>query len=158
MKSVIHQDVYVGVIMLVFSFFIYSEALAMHQQAALFPKVIIPVFAVFALLILFSGIKKSRLDTKKNQKDINENKAGNVITLEKLKIPVSVLLIVVFYLILINLLGFFVATFIFAVGLMYFCQMRDFKRIIFFAFATNLFVYILFVMQLNLRLPRGFFF
>lgn len=158
MKITIHQDVYVGVIMLVFSFFIYREALAMHPEASLFPRVIIPVFAAFALLIVFSGVKKSKGDTKKIQKDSNGNKEEKTLTLESLKVPLSVSLIVVFYLILIDLLGFFVATFIFAVGLMYFCQMRNFKRIIFFAITINLFVYVLFVMQLNLRLPRGYFF
>ncbi|MBZ4653560.1 MAG: tripartite tricarboxylate transporter TctB family protein [Peptococcaceae bacterium] len=151
-KRIIHQDVYMSIAMLIFAIVALARTSVFPAEAAHFPRLILGLLIVFTLWTLYEGIKKT--------KAINADGTGadKVIKLPQLTLPMATFLIVVVYTALIGILGFFTATTLFILGFMYFYQVRKVQTILLTLVGTNVFIYLLFVYQLNVPLPKGLFF
>lgn len=147
MKKKLSHDVYIGILMIIFSVFMYLKTGDMPKGAATFPKLVLTTFAFFGFLIFLGGMKKTKNFNTKEQ---------NINLFQKN--PMSVLLIVVIYVSMINLLGFFTSTSLFIIALMLFFRERRIKTIVLTLLGVDLFIYLLFVVQLNVLLPRGLLF
>jgi uncharacterized protein with PQ loop repeat len=152
MKKQIHHDVYIGLVMLFVSLVALIKALPMPENAAQFPELMIVILIAFSLWITYQGIKKTQL--------INSGKAkkDDTISFEKTKMPLISFVIVVIYTMLIEVLGFFASTTLFVAAFMYFYKIKDLKKIIITLVGLNAFIYFLFVIQLNVPLPKGIIF
>lgn len=151
MKRTIHHDIYIGLIMLLFSVGMFVNTYKMPEGSAQFPKIILSLFTFFSLYILAFGIKKT--------KDLNSsNKNEKSLSFQEVNTPLAIFLIIVAYVTIIKFLGFFIATTMFMIAFMYFYKVKSWKLIILNALGVNLFIYLLFVLQLNVRLPKGLFF
>lgn len=146
MKRNIHSDVYISVILLVLGVLMYLRTYVMPVGAAVFPRLILIVFVGLTAWTLYQGIKKT-----KSMKDT----VCSDLTYGMIRLPLISLLIVVIYVVAIKFLGFFISTTIFIASFMYFYQIRDWKKMSLTIIGVNIFIYILFVMQLNVPLPHG---
>ena len=79
----------------------------------------------------------------------------NIFSWEENKLPLLGYALIVVYILLIDVLGFFVSTTIFMVGYMLFLKMRKPLTLMLVTLGVDVFVYFLFVMQLKLNLPSG---
>ena len=151
-KNIIHHDVYMSIAMLIFALIALARTTVFPAGAARFPRLILGFLIIFTLWNLYEGIKKT--------KAINAEGTGadKVIKWPQLTLPMATFLIVVIYTALIGILGFFTATTLFILGFMYFYQVRKVTTILLTLVGTNVFIYLLFVYQLNVPLPKGFLF
>ncbi len=150
MKKQIHSDVYVGIIMLLFTIAGFALILRMPEGADIFPKVLFGLFGVFSILILLKGINQTKvLDPEDNAK---------AMSLNEIKIPLIALSIVVIYSILIKIIGFFTATIVFIPSFMVFYRNKNIKTMLITIAGTIILVYLLFVKQLNVPFPKGILF
>jgi len=131
----------------------------MPAGAAQFPRIILMLFAGFGAFILFQGFKKTKKLNEfgeKNETDLQE--IDEQLNFKKLQMPMAAFLIVIAYVIIMGFLGFFVGTSLFVVGFMLFYKIRSWKTIVLCTAGINLFIYFLFVIQLNVPLPQGLLF
>lgn len=124
--------------------------------AALWPRIIIAIFAAFALLVIAAGIGKTRRARSGGEVEYpgEEEPLGRT----TLNFPLQTLGIVVGYGLLLSLVGFFPSTVIFLVGYMYYGRVRDWRVYVGVVVGLNLAIYLLFVLQLSVQLPSGIFF
>ncbi|SET16765.1 Tripartite tricarboxylate transporter TctB family protein [Natronincola peptidivorans] len=156
MKRIIHHDIYIGTIMLLLSIAMFREVYTMPEGPAQFPKIILSLFAFFSLYVLFLGIKKTKVLNDKYA-DSSKEKEENL-TFTEIKMPLLTFLVIAGYVVVISLFGFFAATTLFMVSFMWTFKVRSWKIMILNTLGINLFIYLLFVLQLNVRLPKGLFF
>jgi hypothetical protein len=126
----------------------------MPEGSAFFPKIILTIFAFFGVLVFIQGVRKSKVYNSENAKKMEEE----IFSFLKIKTPMAALLIVLVYVALLKILGFFSATSLFIIAFMYFYQVRSIKKIILTLIGVNVFVYLLFVLQLNVAFPKGLLF
>lgn len=151
-KKAINQDVVMGAALLLISGVLYMMARELISEAAIFPMVLIILLAIFALAILFKGVgrdEKTYGDHGDDEEELN---------VEMLKSPLIVFAGIFLYCLLITVVGFFVATSIFLVLYLYLNRYRSIIKVITTVLVVNLFIYLLFVQQLNVRLPAGLMF
>lgn len=151
-KKAINQDVVMGAALLLVSGVLYMMARELISEAAIFPMVLIILLAIFALAILFKGVGR---DEKTYGDHGDDEEKLNV---EMLKSPLIVFAGIFLYCLLITVVGFFVATSIFLVLYLYLNRYRSIIKVITTVLVVNLFIYLLFVQQLNVRLPAGLMF
>lgn len=146
----LHQDFYIGAVIFLFSLFFFIKSSDIPEGANLFPFYIFGLLGIFGLTISFFGWRKRK--NKETEKEANE------IDFKTVKLPLFSFLIMVLYVGLINFLGFFVSTSIFILLFLVFYKIKNVVVIVGTIVFVNLFIYILFVYQLNVRLPSGYLF
>ena len=72
-----------------------------------------------------------------------------------LKTPMTLLLVVVAYAGLLEIIGFFPSTILFLGGYLWYGGVRDWRVLVGVVVGLNLFIYLLFIVQLNVPLPAG---
>jgi len=154
MKRIIHHDVYIGILMILFSAFLFLKTRGLPEQSAFFPKIILSLFVFFGILILILGIKKTKEFSSLDDKKIEEE----IFRISTIKTPMVALVIVLVYIAFLKIFGFFSSTSLFIIAFMYFYQVRSIKKIILTLIGINLCVYLLFVLQLNVSFPKGLLF
>ena len=152
MKRIIHHDTYISIGFLLFSVFMFIVSLSI-------PETILLIFSnLLGLMILFSGItvyqslKSSKSIVDGNVEDTQYLKA------DILKMPIISVLFILGYCVCINLLGYFVSTTLFLLGFMYYCGVRNFKKLVTIIIVTNIFMYLILVQQLDVQFPKGIIF
>jgi uncharacterized membrane protein len=135
----------IGIISLLLSVTILITAQDMPGQSSMFPKYLAIIFGVLAVVLVGINIKNNEENQKK---------------LEKFFVPLMAkgMSFILAYIILIEVIGFFVSTFIFTIGFMFMYKENSKKTMIVTALGINLFIYVLFVLQLNVPLPQGLLF
>jgi hypothetical protein len=141
------MDVAIGLAMLLFSIVFYSLTMQMPADPAVFPKLILSVLALFSLLILFSGLAKTRAAKKER------TSFAPVFT--HVRGPAVTFVALCLYLALINVLGFFTASSLAAIFFMLYFGITSYVQVLLFLVLMNTFVYWLFVWQLGISLPAG---
>lgn len=143
----LHMDVPIGLAMLLFSITFYSLTMMIPADPAVFPKLILSVLGLFSLLILVSGISKTRAAQKAsvNSTPVSTHIRGPAVTFTALCI----------YLALISVLGFFTASSLAAIFFMLYFGLKSYVQMFFVLVLMNTFVYLLFVWQLRISLPTG---
>ncbi|MGP4079068.1 tripartite tricarboxylate transporter TctB family protein [Bacillus sp. Marseille-Q3570] len=156
MTRKIHQDLYVGLVIILISIFLYNKTFDLIEAAANYPRILLVLFLGFGIIILLSGIKKTKSLRKEERVEYSGDEQP--LSFGMLKSPLVTLGIVVIYVFLLSIIGFFPATVLFMVVFLGFMKVKDWKTYIFTIGGLNLFIYLVFVMQLNVQLPKGIFF
>jgi putative tricarboxylic transport membrane protein len=156
MANRIHQDVYISLVFILTSIFLYTKTFSLIEEAALFPRALLLLFAAFSAFILIGGIKKTKAQ-KNGEKVVYEGDEAPMDT-NNLKSPLLTLLIVGVYVIVMTFIGFFPATILFMAGFLAFMKVKNWKVYVFTITGLNLFIYLVFILQLNVQLPVGLFF
>lgn len=156
MKRNVHYDIFIGLFMVLISIGMYILTFDMPKGAARFPQAILVLFAFFGLLVIYSGIKKNA--SLNNTQADNAKQNEKSLILSELKLPMITLFIIIIYVMVMNLFGFFISTAVFIMGFMYYFRIRSWRVIILNALGVNIFIYLLFVLQLKVPLPKGILF
>ncbi|WP_134700792.1 tripartite tricarboxylate transporter TctB family protein [Ammoniphilus sp. YIM 78166] len=152
----IHQDVVIGFIFILVSILLYMKTFDFMGEAAIYPRALIVFMIMFASLIIYSGLKKTK-QLKEGHEVKYEGEEGPL-TPSLLKSPFITLLIVGVYAGLLSVIGFFPATILFVIAFLWFMGVKKWKVYVLTSLGLNLFIYLLFVVQLNVHLPLGILF
>ncbi|MFD2924893.1 tripartite tricarboxylate transporter TctB family protein [Halobacillus naozhouensis] len=156
MTNKIHQDVFVGGAIVAICVVFYINSLDLADQAASYPRGVLAIFALFAVIIIINGLKKTKQERSGQEVEYDDEEED--LSMKLLESPLVVLGIVIVYGVLVSLIGFFPATVLFMSGFLLYRGVKDWKSYLYTVVGINLFIYLLFVMQLNVQLPRGIFF
>lgn len=139
----IHPDVWIGGVLIVLSviFYVMAEQFS-NPDAAMWPKAILIGIIILSAMVTVHGLKLTQPRTNQSQ-ILPRGLAG----------PLFALLAIVLYAVLMNFTGYFVSTAIFLPLGMFFLGQRNWKAILGVTVGLELFVYVLFVVQLQLRMP-----
>jgi len=139
MKTKVHQDLFIGIGIIIFCAAFFIKTINLPSEAALFPIMTLGMLAILALWIVWDGIRKSKSKT-----DIN-----NSLSLAKLKVPFITFLFISGYVALFALTGYFIATLVFMILLMRYFRMKSWRQILLISTGFIFIIYIMFVKQLN---------
>lgn len=126
-----HQDFYIGIIALIFCAFVFYLNVGLRGNAGTMPLLLDALLAVFSVIILVNGIRKSS-DKK-------------FLTLEILKYPFIAWCLIGVYVLLFWLTGYLVSSAIMIISLMLFMRQRNFKIMLSIAAVYLLLVYFVFI-------------
>ena len=146
----IHVDIWLGLILMAFSGVLMSEVMSFPDKAAQFPRFVLGLFFLLASILFILGAIKTAKKSKKGDVKVDwKNAVGKAHIVYGLTIA---------YIILIVVIGFFPATIIFCPAIMLYFGIRKVKTLIIATVAQAVFVYLLFVIQLNVPFPAGIIF
>jgi putative tricarboxylic transport membrane protein len=137
-------DVYIGIIMVIFGLLVAILSWDLPESPRRFPLMASGMFIFLALLILYQGIKKTRYF---------QGESKSVYQWAQTKYAFIMLLMIIAYVVLINLISFFPATVFFVPAAMIYMKVRKWQVIVLSTLSLNLFIWWLFVLQLQIRLP-----
>ncbi len=140
MKKQIHQDVYIGFFALAVCLAIFMLTAGLPSDAAMMPRLLAGLMTVLALAIIYQGLSKSRLPAEQQEK---------YITWDGLRVPLITWGLVLVYVVLFNLTGYFIATGIMIIVLMRYMKQTSWKLIIGIDVVYLLFIYFVFVRMLG---------
>ena len=146
----VHVDIWLGLILMVFSAVFLAEATNFPEGSAQFPKFVLGLFFLLAAILFALGAIRTAKKTYKG--DVRVDWRGAV---GKAHIVYA---LIVAYVILIVVIGFFPATIIFCPVIMLYYGIRSVKVLLLVTVIQALFIYLLFVVQLKVLLPHGILF
>lgn len=147
MKSkVVNQDVYISIVLYAVIAFFFTVSSKLQGDSAIFPKMILTVFTILNTVVLCNGIKKTKL-----MRD-GDTSITNSINFATIKVPLIIYSILVGYVIIFKLTNYFIATTIMLLAVMLYYRVRSWKVIASVIIVYNLFIYLLFVLQLKVPL------
>ena len=139
----IHADVWLGAILIIVAVWFYTlTGSFINPDAAVWPRIALIATMILSAMLLLRGIA----ETRKGE----ESPLGK---LEELKGPMAAIVLIVIYAVIMNLFGFFVSTALFLPVAMFAMGSRNWKAIVGVTAGLELFVYVLFVVELKLRMP-----
>lgn len=141
MKKQIHQDVYIGIVCLIFCIWVFFMNFGLGGGASIMPLLLDALLAAFSVVILISGLKKSKISGEKEKK---------FLTADVLKYPLIAWGLICCYVLLFYLTGYLVATGIMLMVLMAFMKQRNWKVMIAIDVVWLVIVYVVFIHFLNI--------
>lgn len=143
MKKQIHQDVYIGIVALVFCVVVLFLNTGLNGGAGTMPLLLDALLAIFSVVILINGIKKSNLSNEKQEKKF--------LTIDVLKYPFLAWCLVGAYVLLFYLTGYIISTAIMVLVLMFFMKQRNWKTMIAIVAVYLILVYVVFIRLLSVN-------
>lgn len=139
----IHANVWIGGVLIILSAIFYGMAgKFVNPSAAVWPRAVLVGIIILSALLVLNGVKQTAAHAD-----------PGLIPLDIIKGPMAALLVIVVYAVLMKFTGYFVSTAIFLPFGMFAMGQRNWKAILGVTVGLELFVYVLFVMQLQLRMP-----
>ena len=139
----IHANVWIGGVLIILSAIFYGMAgKFVNPSAAVWPRAVLVGIIILSALLVLNGVKQTAAHAD-----------PGLIHLDIIKGPMAALLVIVVYAVLMKFTGYFVSTAIFLPFGMFALGQRNWKAILGVTVGLELFVYVLFVMQLQLRMP-----
>ena len=139
----IHANVWIGGVLIILSAIFYGMAgKFVNPSAAVWPRAVLVGIIILSALLVLNGMKQTAAHAD-----------PGLIPLDIIKGPMAALLVIVVYAVLMKFTGYFVSTAIFLPFGMFALGQRNWKAIFGVTVGLELFVYVLFVMQLQLRMP-----
>ena len=139
----IHANVWIGGVLIILSAIFYGMAgKFVNPSAAVWPRAVLVGIILLSALLVLNGVKQT-----------SAHADPGLIPLDIVKGPMAALLVIVVYAVLMKFTGYFVSTAIFLPFGMFALGQRNWKAILGVTVGLELFVYVLFVMQLQLRMP-----
>ena len=139
----IHANVWIGGVLIILSAIFYGMAgKFVNPSAAAWPRAVLVGIIILSALLVLNGVKQTAAHAD-----------PGLIPLDIIKGPMAALLVIVVYAVLMKFTGYFVSTAIFLPFGMFALGQRNWKAILGVTVGLELFVYVLFVMQLQLRMP-----
>lgn len=143
MKKQIHQDVYIGIIALLFCAFVAYLNMGLNGGAGTMPLLLAGLLAAFSIVILINGIRKSNFPKEKQGKKF--------ITKDVMKYPFLAWCLIGIYVLLFYLTGYILSTAIMVPVLMIFMKQRNWPVMIAIVAVFLLLVYFVFVRLLSVN-------
>lgn len=141
--SKIHINVWMGGLLIILSVIFYMMAGQFsNPDAATWPRLILVCIIILSAMLVIHGLKLTQ-----------QHADPGTIPANVLKGPIVTLVAIVLYAVLMNFTGYFVSTAIFLPLGMFALGQRNWKAILGVTVGLELFIYILFVTQLQLRMP-----
>lgn len=152
MKKIIHHDAFISVVFLLFSAFMLFETFSLPAKTAKYPTAVIVGMLLFAAVTLYQALVATR--------NIDETTAekAQYLKLHIVRRPLITALLVFAYTLCMDFVGFFTATALFLVAFMYYCGMKKWKVVLYSVIGMNLFIYLMFVLQLKIQFPQAWWF
>ena len=139
----IHANVWIGGVLIILSAIFYGMAgKFVNPSAAVWPRAVLVGIIILSALLVLNGVKQTAAHAD-----------PGLIPLDIIKGPMAALLVIVVYAVLMKFTGYFVSTAIFLPFGMFALGQRNWKAILGVTVGLELFVYVLFVVQLQLRMP-----
>lgn len=145
-KSKVNIDVYLGIILMLFSGVFLYESFKMNKVAAEFPKIVLTLLLILSALLFFLGIRKTRHPELTLASD-------TLLNIKVIQAPLAVYAIIAIYILLIKYAGFFISTILCIPVIMVYYGIKKIRTILLTDIILNLFIYVLFVRMLNVMLP-----
>ena len=142
----INKDVFIGIALSLLSLFFLWETRDMHEGARIFPRIVFLLLLVLSLVIAMFGVRKTLKPELWGKDDF-------ALTFSAAKMPLFVFAVIVGYIILLNLFGFFISTSIFMPAFLILFGARRILPIVLMTIFTNVIIYVMFVRVLNVMLP-----
>ncbi|KUO72191.1 MAG: hypothetical protein APF77_10640 [Clostridia bacterium BRH_c25] len=142
MKIKVHQDIYVGIFIILCCAAFFTMTIGLPTEAVVFPVSLLAIIALLALWILWDGVRKTKAATA-------EQPIDNPVSLSKIKIPFITFLYIAGYVALFRFAGYFVATIVFMIALMRRFRLTSWKQILLITAGFVIIIYTMFVKQLN---------
>jgi hypothetical protein len=153
MKKYIDVDVYVSVFIILLSVYVFVDARNFPEDCGIAPMLCSVLLVIGSLFILFKGLQKTK-DFRSNATE--EMMAEKKKASKELGVSFVSLAFCGVYVLLIPHLGFFVSTTVFLISYMLYLNIRNYAAMLLITVSFEFVLYILFVTQLNVRLPKGF--
>lgn len=150
MKTKTHQDILVGFFWVLFCAVFLLISISKQSDSFVFPILLLAVLALLAAWVIWDGFRKTKAATA------SQVSPKNTLTPQQLKAPVLTYLYIAAYVVLFNLVGYYIATFVFMVALMRYFRIVSWKQILLVTVIFILFIYFLLVRQLNVPLGFGY--
>lgn len=144
MKKQIHQDVYVGFFCLALCLLIFALNMNLPADAALMPRLLDAMLTVLAILIIYGGLRKSKLPAEEQEQ--------KGLTWDAIKIPLITWGLVLVYVVLFMLVGYLPATAVMLVVFMRFMKRTSWPVILAIDVVYLLLMYFVFSQMLNVSI------
>lgn len=139
----IHADVWIGTILIALSIIFYEMAGSFsNQSAALWPRAVLVIIIILSVMLLIRGLR------------LTQQKAdAELIPLGTLTGPMIAIALIILYAVLMKFTGYFISSAIFLPVGMFLLGQRNWKILLGVTAGLEIFIYVLFVTQLQLRMP-----
>lgn len=142
-----HQDIIMGLGIIGISAFIFFTSLQWSNGAELLPMGASVLFFFFGILIILKGLRRGE-EYEGDEERINLN---------LIKSPLALLFILIIFVFLLEILGFFISSSLFLIASLAFLRVRKIISYVYIVIGLNVFVYLIFVKLLHIRLPTSIF-
>ncbi|MEL7566886.1 MAG: tripartite tricarboxylate transporter TctB family protein [Dehalobacterium sp.] len=145
----LRADIIFTIVLMLTAILLYLESNKFPKGADVFPKLmvgVILVLSVYEIIKHFASNKREEVG-ESGKKDWQEKYS-----------PLIIFIFCIVLALLIKFLGFFTSITLFMAWTLWYLGMRKITSYIFSILGINLFIYFLFVMQLQVPLPRGILF
>ena len=143
---VLRQDAGLGLIVAAFGAWALYKTFSMPASAVLFPRIVTSLLIILSLLLTVTSL----INMKKGKYP-----DAQPLEVKTLQNPLISFAMIVAYVALINVLGFYSATVLFLIVFMRYMNIRSIKTIALTEVVLVGFIYLLFSVALNVRLPQG---
>ena len=150
MRKIFTQDSIIGFLFLIIITVMFIATRSLIPEAAIFPYILMSILLVLTLSILKNGIKREDYGAHGDDEE--------KLTYDILKNPLFVFFLILLYCLLITIIGFFPSTLIFIFVYLFLNDVKSIKLLGGTMIGVVLFIYWLFVVQLNVNLPTGLFY
>lgn len=146
MKKHLHQDIIFSLIVYAFCIAMFIVGWTIKGDGRIYPFIVLSLMCVLNTVLLITTAVKARKMTAE------ELQNANTITWRDIRFSLLVFIIILAYVIIIDLFGYFVATPLMMIGLMMLYGVRNWKILVFVPVVLMVLIYILFVRQLHIPL------
>lgn len=150
-----NQDIYIGVVLFLFSIILFWLSLDIRGEASVFPIGLAILLAFLAVFIVIRGI---RIRKQNEGEAFTPEDEEEVLRWGILESPLAVALLTLIYILLITFIGFFPATVLFFIAYLLYMGIKGVVKYILIISIFSTFVYIVFIVQLRVFLPSGLLF
>lgn len=146
MKKKLHQDIYISIITYIFTAVMLILGRNIKSAARAYPFLILGLITVLNTILLITTIIKSK------KMSAEELDAVNTIRWSNIRHAMLTFIIIAAYVVIFDILGYFIATALLLVGMMLLLGVRDWKVLVFVPVGLLAVLYYFFVMKLHVPL------
>lgn len=140
-----HQDVYIGLVMVLFAGWATAYGGTIRGEPGVVPKALAVIMLIFGAYVLVSGVRKTARGDGAFQYSLSWS---------RIDVSVFAYAAVLAYVGLFYVLGYFSATLLFLVGMMRFLKVGSWKKILMISLVTVVCLYVLFVVLFSVNMSR----
>jgi hypothetical protein len=135
--------------------YLFVKTIDLPEPAALWPRLTLVFLTLLAAWIVYKGVRKTL--TVKRGEEVDYEGEEERLNWQLVRSPLLVFGVVITYFFALTIIGFFPATALFLAGFMWYGGARDWRVYALTVIGVNVFIYLLFSVQLNVQLPPGLF-
>jgi hypothetical membrane protein len=151
-KIRLHPDVWVALGSLILALVGWIDSAKYPEEVRTFPRLFIGTFIVLTVIILIKGIKLT-ISKRNNPESVKDSEFW--INLKTMKYPAIALLLMVLYMVLINYIGMYISSIIYAIATMRVFGEKRWKINISVSVIMVALLYVMMEIALKVTLPQG---